>query len=291
MNRKTVKAIMTLYYPDENNINNIALIAKQVNRLFVVDNTPLANGYEGLNIDNVTYISLGRNVGQPKAFNTVLKNYHYVWSDDDYVIFFDQDTIIPDNYIERLIQIFELLLGNDFKIGCLGPVYYNVSSGKMEMQHIKQKVIDGCYIVEDIIESSLLAKYKVLKEVDFWNEEFFLDGDDWDLCWRIRNKGYKIFKTDRISITHSIGEEEANFWFFKMRRQAPVRLYYRIRESLKLLAKNYTPIRMKLSLAVDIYFINLFRILLLDDKQKRFKYLKRGWEDYNNGICGEYKES
>ena len=33
---------------------------------------------------------------------------------------------------------------------------------------------------------------KVLDEVGWYDESYFLDGEDIDLCWKIKQKGYKI---------------------------------------------------------------------------------------------------
>ncbi len=286
-----ITAIVTLFYPNIENWDNLKNIAKQVNRVIVIDNTPVKQDLVYNEIPNLTFIVMGYNAGQPVAFNNVLRSNDFLWQNDDYVIFFDQDTKIEDNYIRRLLSIYRKLnKSKEYRLGCLGPVFYNTSSGIKEMQHIKKRVAKGCYIVEDIIESSLLTQYKILKEVDFWNEEFFLDGDDWDLCWRIRDKGYQIIKTDLVSITHSIGESEIRFLCFRIRRSAPVRLYYRTREMLNLLTKSYTSNRMKLNMIFDLTFINVMRILLLDEKKKRWMFIKRGWIDHKRGITGEYKD-
>lgn len=291
MKSVNITAIVTLFYSNKDNWDNLKNIAKQVNRVIVVDNTPEKQGFSNNEISNLTYIAMGYNAGQPAAFNSVLKNNDFSWQADDYIIFFDQDTKIEDGYIHKLLSIYyKINKSKKYRLGCLGPVFYNTSSGIKEMQHIKKPIAKGCYIVEDVIESSLLTQYKILKEVDFWNEEFFLDGDDWDLCWRIKDKGYQIIKTDLVSITHSIGESERRFLCFRIRRSAPVRLYYRTREVLNLLTKSYTSKRMKLNMIFDLTFINMMRVLFLDEKKKRWMFIKRGWIDHKKGITGEYKE-
>lgn len=286
-----ITAIVTLYYPNKENWDNLRNIAKQVNRIIIVDNTPMKQQEELYDqLSNMFYVSMGYNAGQSVALNSVLKNDDFFWQDDEYVIFFDQDTKIADHYIKKLICIYyKLNEQKGYRLGCLGPVFYNTSSGIKEMQHVKKKIAKGCYKVEDIIVSSLLTQYKILKEVGFWNEELFLDGNDWDLCWRMRDKGYQIIKTDLVSIIHSIGDREVKFLCFRFRCAAPVRLYYRTREMLNLLTKSYTSDRMKINMIFDLIFINVMRIVFLNDKKKRWMFIKRGWADHRKGITGEYK--
>ena len=55
----------------------------------------------------------------------------------------------------------------------------------------------------DVIQGAFfLTRKKILDEVDWLDEEYFLDGEDIDLCWKIRKKGYKIIYYPEVSITH-----------------------------------------------------------------------------------------
>lgn len=47
-----------------------------------------------------------------------------------------------------------------------------------------------------------LAKKAVLDKVGWFDEDYFLDGEDIDLCWKIRAVGYKIVYSPETSITH-----------------------------------------------------------------------------------------
>jgi hypothetical protein len=47
-----------------------------------------------------------------------------------------------------------------------------------------------------------LTRKKVLDKVDWFDEDYFLDGEDVDLCWKIKQLGYKIIYYPKVSITH-----------------------------------------------------------------------------------------
>ena len=56
---------------------------------------------------------------------------------------------------------------------------------------------------------SRLAGHEVASVVDprpaWWDEDFFFYGEDLDLCWRIREAGYKIMFYPHVKITHHKG--------------------------------------------------------------------------------------
>lgn len=55
----------------------------------------------------------------------------------------------------------------------------------------------------DVIQGAFfLSPKKVLDEVGWFDEDYFLDGEDIDLCWKIKHKGYKIIYNPEVSIIH-----------------------------------------------------------------------------------------
>lgn len=50
--------------------------------------------------------------------------------------------------------------------------------------------------------SFLMVRRQVLDQIGGWDEEFFLYGEDLDLCYRIREAGWKIMYVPTVSITH-----------------------------------------------------------------------------------------
>lgn len=55
----------------------------------------------------------------------------------------------------------------------------------------------------DVIQGAFhLSRREVLDEVDWFDEDYFLDGEDIDLCWKIKEKGYKIVYYPKVSIVH-----------------------------------------------------------------------------------------
>ena len=55
----------------------------------------------------------------------------------------------------------------------------------------------------DVLQGAyFLTRKKVLDSVDWFDEDYFLDGEDVDLCWKIKRKRWKIYYYPKVSILH-----------------------------------------------------------------------------------------
>ncbi|HXB01665.1 MAG TPA: glycosyltransferase family 2 protein [Opitutaceae bacterium] len=64
---------------------------------------------------------------------------------------------------------------------------------------------DGTYEVGAINGAFMLARREVLERVGLFDENFFMYGDDLDLCIRMKRAGYKIIYDGRVQVTHLKG--------------------------------------------------------------------------------------
>lgn len=59
----------------------------------------------------------------------------------------------------------------------------------------------------DVLPGSLVfARRTVLEEIDYFDEEYFMYGEDIDLCYKIKQKGWKIYYTPATKAIHYKGE-------------------------------------------------------------------------------------
>ena len=285
-----VIAIVTLYQPNDENISNLALILEQVDYLVICDNSLSDNHIRVKNVlqnPHYSYLYNSKNLGLSAAFNIALNMLELNWSDNDYVIFFDQDSKIDKNYIIALKSEYEKLISLDYKIGCIGPKYYDKSAECYCVPKIKKDITDTLMSVKSIITSSMLCRYGELKEIGFWNEDIFLDMADWDLCWRFQQNGYLTCMTTKVCLMHKLGDNCKKIGPLTLKTSNPIREYYQTRDSLKLLHKSYTPFKFKIRFIKNLTLKPVVHFLLLDDKKKRLSYFYRGIKDYYNGVSGE----
>ena len=73
-------ALITVFFPTEDTQRNVREIAKQVDKVFICDNSPYPNRgmFESLESkDGIRYVFFGENLGLSRAFNRILKEPGY----------------------------------------------------------------------------------------------------------------------------------------------------------------------------------------------------------------------
>ena len=284
-----IRAIITLYKPDESVPDNVSTIVPQVDELYLSDNSPENNAHMFENLDKVQYRFNNGNFALSGAFNRLLKDRSIEWNDDDYVIFFDQDSSVHEGHIQKLVLKFQALEKHGVNVGCLGPLYFNRSSNQLAIPRIKKQISNEDYIVKSLITSSMISKYRILKSVGFWNEDVFLDMADWDLCWRVSEKGWRCIETKTTILNHAVGSGVVKVGNINIRETNKIREYYQARNYLYLLNKKYVPMKYKLEFIHNLTIRPILHYLYLDDGKKRMQYIKEGIRDYKKGYFGEYR--
>ncbi len=120
--------------------------------------------------------------------------------------------------------------------------------------------------VDAIQGAFFLVRKKVLDEVKWFDEDYFLDGEDIDLSWKIRNAGWGIVYYPQVSILHLKGASKGKN---KKVRDVPIkeRLKYRMTgiTSMELFYKKHLwskyPLIINLFIIVGIRFLKLVRII------------------------------
>lgn len=282
-----IRALITVYNPTPDVCENIHCIAAQSDIVYICDNSAHSNRalFAGLR-ENIFYLFFGRNLGISQAFNFALTNPKIPWKNEDYVIFFDQDSRIAENHIAKLVSVHKALLQSGRPVGCLGPVFYNTSSGQVERSTPLEILQENVSSVSDAITSSMLCRYDALKSAGFWNEDIFLDLADWDLCWRMRQAGLLCCAAEDVVLHHSLGVGEKKIGPFSLRVGQPFREYYQIREALYLLEKDYTPSKYKLRFLANLFVRTPLHLAFLNKKKDRLQYVLKGVLDHTRNKRG-----
>jgi hypothetical protein len=107
---------------------------------------------------------------------------------------FDKDT--RRSFITPWIGLTHLFLKLDRvfpKSKLFGQYWYGYISDNEEHE---VDVIEGAYF---------FVRKEILDKIGWFDEEYFLDGENIDLCWRIKAAGWKIIYYPKVSITHFKG--------------------------------------------------------------------------------------
>lgn len=276
IDKKNIVALVTLYNPEQSVYENIYNLSMQVAYIVLLDNSNTNNGSLFTNINNAIYIPNNCNLGLSAAFNKAFSL--EVVRKSDYIIFFDQDSRIPDAFIIHLINDYENSKGK-LNAGCISPQYYDTNSNKIINPRSKSEILHGIYTVNTTITSSMLTTYSVMKDIGFWNEDVFLDMADWDICWRMAKYGYKILLDTNLTLTHTLGKGIKQVLFFKLRLNNPIREYYQIRDSIKLSRKDYIPFKYRIRFFLMWFVMPLVYILFCPEKKKRANLVIKAFKD------------
>lgn len=225
------------------------------------------------------YVLNHGNLGLSRAFNKVLRDRSFSWEEDEYIVFFDQDSRVESRHMLKLVCAYEEVEQAGYHISCIGPAYRNPSDGKMEIAKGRQ-IRKGFYEVSAVITSSMLTKYKNIREAGFFDPHVFLDMADWALCWKMRAKGGICVATSKVWFWHSVGEENLYLGPVRVRVWKPFREYYQIRDASYLLRKSYVPSIAKRKLFAMCTVMPLARLVLLPDRKERLHYMIKGCTDF-----------
>lgn len=284
-------SIITFYNPTSENVDNMLRIAEQSDFVIICDNSDENNAFLFRQSKKIIYKPNYDNLGLSLTFNKVLKNNEvFHWNDDDFIIFFDQDSKIENGHISSLIFEYRKLEEQGYKIGCLGPFYYDLSSQTLRKPRLYKRISDHSISVTSIMTSSMICKYKNLKVAGFWSEDIFLDMADWDLCWKMKKHGLIVAMTDVCVLTHKLGKGSRKIGLITLDVSKPFREYYQTRDCIYLLRKDYVPLKMRIRFYLQLTLRPLIHILFLDYPEERKYYIKLGFNHARKKITGKLKK-
>ena len=172
-------------------------------------------------------IANSKNLGFGKANNQALKV-----AQGKYILLINPDTLVSEDTLEKLIRFFEKnqdagLVGckilnpdGSLQLACrrsfpgpwtsfckvtgLSNLFPNSKLfARYNLTYLSE---DQTYEVDAISGSFMMMRKEVYDKVGGFDEEFFMYGEDLDLCYRIQKSGYKVFYVHNTQIIHYKGE-------------------------------------------------------------------------------------
>lgn len=207
--------------------------AKISTEIFVVDNNSIDGTYEFIRskFPDIKLIANNENLGFGKANNLALQR-----AQGKYTLFLNPDTILQEDTLEVMLNYLE----KNLKVGLAGCKILN-SDGTLQLASRRSfpspltalpKLLglskmfpknkfcgkynltyldpEKSYSVDAISGSFMFSRTKLLKELNGFDETFFMYGEDLDLCYRIKEKNYDIHYVADTTIVHYKGESSKN---------------------------------------------------------------------------------
>ena len=268
--------IVIWFNPDINVVNNLKTYYNKSDYLYIIDNSAYSNkhllGDYDLK-DNIKYVELKNNYGIAKALNIGMKL--AIQDQCEWVVTMDQDSYWKND----LISIYTNYLNDkrDEKVAILSPQY------ETERSQVKNK--NGYKELKRVMQSANMINCNKYIECGEFIEKLFIDCVDYEYCYRVRRKGYKIIQCEEAVLIHSPAiTKKKKILFFSLfyGYASEERYYYQVRNALYLFRKYK-----------DIYFILIVIykflkvIILFDNKNKYINTMINGIIDCKNNNFGK----
>lgn len=211
-------------------------IINQTDYLILVKNDNTIFPLNLLNNSKIHLIDLHNNFGIAYAQNRGVEYARKLQA--KYLLFSDQDTIFPENYISMMKEkICSYQLNTIF-----APVFFNNTKNQIEplATTIKESVIpisSQPISVLHAISSGTVISLIDFEKIGFFDEDLFIDYVDFEWCWRARHFGYSILCFPDIQINHNLGDNYKILFGKKVTIRSNFRYYYMIRNGLILSKK------------------------------------------------------
>ena len=229
---KPVTAVIVNYNSGSLLASCVHAVLQQVRQVVVVDNassdTSLTELENKLSSEKLHIVRLDDNVGFAAGCNAGLK-----LSTQPLILFLNPDCILPENSMQRMVQVIE----SDTHIGMVGGFLVNPDGseqgggrraiptpwrafvrafGLYRLEkfwpslffdfHLNNKPLPHTPIeVEAISGALMLVKRAAIDEVGLWDENYFLHCEDLDLCVRFKQRKWKIVFVPDAPVVHFQG--------------------------------------------------------------------------------------
>jgi GT2 family glycosyltransferase len=231
----------------QNLLNSISKASSNISReIIIVDNASDDGSVEMIRekFTSAQLISNKKNLGFGKANNQALEI-----AKGKYILLINPDTVVSEDTFEKLISFFkdnqdaglagckilnpdgslQLACRRSFpgpwtsfcKVTGLSNLFPNSKIfARYNLTYLNE---NQTYEVDAISGSFMMMRKEVYDKVGGFDEEFFMYGEDLDLCYRIQKAGYKVFYFPDTQIIHYKGEstkrssfDETNLFYSAM---------------------------------------------------------------------------
>lgn len=279
MNKRSVIAGVVTYNPEYIRLlQNLTELSKQVDDILIVDNgstniKELMNQFSLEITEHLTVIYNEENQGIAQALNQIMlfaKNTHYDW-----VLTLDQDSIIQPDLIDKYYKA--ALRKENFDVGMFTCLIKdrNFADNKYEYQHSEEINVSYC------ITSAAFTNVKKYFATTGYDVDFFIDCVDFDICYLLREKGFRICRINYLGLYHEVGHGENRYFFRKkivVYHQASFRIYYLTRNTIWMHKKHRKTFSLKTMLR-KLLTLWLRIVLYENDRAEKFKQFRLGIKD------------
>ena len=188
--------------------------------VYVIDNNSKDGSMEKVEKDfpQFSYIKNDKNLGFGKAHNIVLKKVK-----TPYVLTLNPDCEVPSGTLKYMFDFMEK--NNEIGLSTCKIIKADGSPDEAAHRafptpwnsflylffkkdngyHMTNANMTESHEIDSAVGAFMFIRKSVLEQVGYFDEDYFLYGEDIDLCFRIKRAGYKIFYVPQVEILHVKG--------------------------------------------------------------------------------------
>ena len=272
-----LSAIVVLYNPSYDDIENIYNYIDSVDKLYIVDNSE-DDILRIKDTDKIQYIKLYENKGIAYALNVGAKKAiddHY-----EFLLTMDQDSLINNEIVNGMKDY--LKNNNNEKIGLVSP-FHDIGSNEVKKGEVEERI--------EVMTSGNIINLDAYQTIGGFKDWLFIDCVDYDYCMNLNKHGYKVLRLNNIIMKHELGNKKVHKLFGKeydCYNHSPIRRYYIVRNNLYInqMYKDLYPDYCAWLLRVQKGQVK--RVILFEkNKIKKLMMMYRGYKDFKKGIKGK----
>lgn len=278
-----IAAVVVLYRPVAETVFNVASYAKDVGRIYAVDNTEapdrtIVSAIAA--IPGLQYLPLEGNRGIGVALNAGIaaaRSAGYTW-----VLTMDQDSTPHPRMVFELSRCASECC--DGPIGLVSPVL-DLENGPAE------EADGGCREALTTITSGSLVSTTAWERVGGFDESLFIDQVDHEFCLKLHLSGLSVVECGSARLSHRMGEMRRRRLIgpVYVSNHSALRRYYITRNRFAVGARYRADFPEFRAREMSAMRHEMLKVLLLEDhKIAKFRMAWRGYRDFRRGVTGPY---
>lgn len=276
-----ISGVVVLYKPDIKVKENILSYINELDKLYVIDNTPNGNnGKYFSEVEKIQYINNNENLGIAVALNLAAelsRNEKFEW-----LLTMDQDSKFEPDELKKLIQFVKN--NKDERIGIISPWHKTKCNDKKPEQDIEK--------VMEVMTSGNLLNLNIHKNVGGFKEWLFIDSVDIEYGMNLNKNNYKVIRLNYVNLEHELGDIKVIKIFgrnFVCSNHNYIRRYYISRNINYVYSMYYNYFPEYCNFIKNGLKGATRNILFFEkDKYKKIRNIYRGIRDCKKGVTGKY---
>lgn len=229
--------VVLAYRPEDSILANVERLRAQVDRVYVVNNSPGDQGSAEIltrlaRTDGIVVLDQEKNVGVAAGFNAGMRQalaegFEFVW-------IFDQDSTVADGMLSQLKRAFTEWPA---PVAMAGPALRAEETGFL----YDADRGEGIGELQTLISSGALFSRAALERIGLHDERLFIDYVDHDISLRAREAGLAVVKVFDTVLDHRFGASTPASFLGRrvyLSNYSPMRQYYMTRNRVIMMRRH-----------------------------------------------------